>query len=210
MRRLLFFVSWHNEVLDFFIAAVTLAGLLRAQASALHHFFRKIWSTSLFLQKKMRCLIISSEKCVAPHYFFRKKWGASLFLKKKIIMLCWRSTEALRLVTSLILLLMLFLKWKKLSATLFLQKQMKCLIFSSEKMRCLFISLEKHVVRRCLFRKKMRCLLISSEKKQVPHYLFKNKSAFLSEEIRRCLIFFWRNNKALDLFLKKEWGPLFS
>jgi len=151
----------------------------------------------------MRCLIISSEKCVAPHYFFRKKWGASLFLKKKIIIFCWRSTEALRLVTSLILLLMLFLKWKKLSATLFLQKQMKCLIFSSEQNEVPLYFFRKTCCAALSVQKKMRCLLISAEKKQVPHYLFKNKSAFLSEEIRRCLIFFWRNNKALDLSLEK-------
>jgi hypothetical protein len=30
-------------------------------------------SASLFLQKKMRHLIISSEKNEVPHYFFRKK-----------------------------------------------------------------------------------------------------------------------------------------
>ena len=183
MRRLLFFVSWHNEVLDFFIAAITLAGLLRAQASALHHFFRKIWSTSLFLQKKMRCLIISSEKCVAPHYFFRKKWGASLFLKKKITIFCWRSPEALRLVTSLILLLMLFLKWKKLSATLFLQKQMmKCLIFSSEKNEVPLYFFRKTCCAALSLQKKMRCLLISSEK-------------------NKCLIIYSKTNQLF--FLKK-------
>jgi hypothetical protein len=56
----------------------------------LHYFFRKKWSTSLFLQKKMKHLIISSEKNEAPHYFFRKTnqrlflknyWGASFFQK---------------------------------------------------------------------------------------------------------------------------------
>jgi hypothetical protein len=61
-------------VLDFFIAAITLAGLLRAQASALHHFFRK----------NMKHLIISSEKNEVPHYFFRKTCSTSLFLQKKM------------------------------------------------------------------------------------------------------------------------------
>ena len=118
----------NNDVLDFFTAEITSLGLLRQQAQAPHYFlrcllissemkeaphyfFRKKWGTSLFLQKKMKCLIISSEKNEAsissekneiphhfykkneahhyfkkkaPHYFFRKKWDASLFLQKKM------------------------------------------------------------------------------------------------------------------------------
>ena len=36
-------------------------------------FLQKKWGASLFLQKQMKCLIISPEKNEVPHYFFRKK-----------------------------------------------------------------------------------------------------------------------------------------
>jgi hypothetical protein len=92
--------------LDFFTAEITLAGLLRSQAQAPPYFFRKNEvplplflkeqrCVSLFLQKKMRHLIISSgrnneapevftapiallvgllwSQAQAPKHFFRKK-----------------------------------------------------------------------------------------------------------------------------------------
>jgi hypothetical protein len=47
------------------------------------YFFREKLSAPLFLQKKMKCLIISSEKNEAPHYFFRKK-----------LIFIWRNNDA--------------------------------------------------------------------------------------------------------------------
>ena len=131
-----------------------------------HFFFRKQWSTSLFLQKINTHLIISSEKNQAPQYFFsasllissekyevsqyffRKTWGASAFLQKKIsifseeimrgFIFFWRNNEALGLVTSIIL-LMLFLQWKNQ--------------VPNKKMKHLIIPWEKNKVHHYFFRK---------------------------------------------------------
>jgi hypothetical protein len=63
-----------------FNAEITLPRLLRKQAQTLPYFFKIKQSASLLLQKKMKCLIISSEKNEVPDYFYRK--NAFLFLKK--------------------------------------------------------------------------------------------------------------------------------
>jgi hypothetical protein len=67
---------------------------------------------------------------------------------------------------------------------------MKCLIFSSEKNEVPLYFFRKTCCAALSVQKKNEVPPYFFRKKQAPHYLFKNKSAFLSEEIRRCLIFF--------------------
>ena len=88
MRHLIISSGRNNEAPEVFTAPIALlVGLLWSQAQAPKHFFRKKWSTSLFLHKnwgtslflqiKMKLLIIHSEKNEAPHYFLRTKWSSS-------------------------------------------------------------------------------------------------------------------------------------
>ena len=107
-----------------------------------------------------------------------KKWSASLFLQNffckvivKNFVFFWRNNEALGHVTSIIILLMLFLQRKNPVRHYFFRKMMRHLIISSEKMKCFIIFLEK-----------MKCL------------------AFFSEEIKRHFIVFWRDNEVLHFF----------
>jgi hypothetical protein len=59
---LMLFQQWKNEAPPNFFR----------QNEVPQYFFRKKWGASLFLQKKMKHLIISSEKNEAPHYFLKK------------------------------------------------------------------------------------------------------------------------------------------
>ena len=84
------------------------------------------WYCQRYLcSKKMKCLIISSEflsKVIVKHFVF-----------------FWRNNEALGHVTSIIILLMLFLQWKNPVRHYFFRKMMRHLIISSKKMKCFII-----------------------------------------------------------------------
>ena len=90
---------------------------------------------------------------------------------------------------------------KKSSASLFLQKKIKCLIISSVKKSSASVCFQQIGGVSILLQKKMRRLIISSEKNQ--HFFLKKYwgTCFFSDEIMRHLIFFWRNSEVLDFFI---------
>jgi len=73
-------------------------------------------------------------------------------------------------------------------------------------MRCFIISSEKNEAPHYFFRKKWSTLLFLQKKWSSPLFLQKNKSAFVSKELVRSLIFFKRTHEAFLFFLKKWSG----
>jgi len=55
--------------------------LLKEKCSTASSFLKKKRGSSLFIQKKIGPLIISSEKNEAPHYFFRKKMRLEIMMR---------------------------------------------------------------------------------------------------------------------------------
>ena len=86
------------------------------EKEAPHYFFRKKWSSSLFLQEKNKAPHYLLKTNEAPHYFFRKKWSTSLFLQKK--MKCF-------IISS---------------------EHMRLLMTSEHRMRLLIIFIKKHLI----------------------------------------------------------------
>ena len=86
---------------------------------------------------------------------------------------------------------------KNSSASLFLQKKMKCLLFSPEN----------SWVHRYFYRKKTKHLIISSEKMELLPISSEKKSStklFLQKKM-----FFFRKKRHLIFILKRSWGALF-
>jgi hypothetical protein len=151
-------------------------------------------STSLFLQKKMKCLIISSNKNEVLHYevlhfFLKKYWGTSFFYEGIIRRFCFFSEEIMR---------RLKIFWrKKWGASLFLQKK-----------KFMFFCRTNEVLR--LVTPRNLLMLFLQWKKSSIHYFFRKnsstslflqkKNSIFFERITRPLILFWSNNEAHDFF----------
>ena len=152
---------------------------------------------------------------VPPHDFFRKTWWFfSEWIMRRLI-LCWRNSEVLPLfwwnnkevrglVTSTILLIMLFLQKKNQVPDYFFRKKSSALWFPNKNFSTLSFYRNKWSAPSLLFFQiKIKCLIISSEKNHAPHYCFWKESRASLFFQKKELIFFWRNNEVLDFFLKK-------
>ena len=103
----------NNDALGLVTSIILLMLFLQWKHWVAHCFLRNKRGASLFLQQKMKCLIIPSEKNEGPHYFFRKKMDCLIISLEK--------NEAPPH----------YFFRKKWGESWFLQKKMKCLIISS-------------------------------------------------------------------------------
>ena len=184
-KMLIFFLKkWWGA--RFFLEEMMTPGLPSHKTCASHYFFRKKSSASLFLQKKIECLFITSEKMLIC--FWRNKLACCLFCKPGIISPSEKKTNALLFLQKTIS--MLFLK--KHGDTSFFLKKYWCACFFSEEI--------------------MRCLGVVAGSARCHHFFWNKSSAALFLQNKRN-IFIWRNNEVLSfvssagtvlLFLQKK------
>ncbi len=104
----------------------------------------------------------------------------------------WRKNEALWLVTSGVILLMLFLQWKHPAPHSFFRKyEVRHYFFKKNEVSHYFF--RKKWSASLFLQQKMRCLIITWEKMR----------RLIIPSKKTIWIFFWRNNEALHFFLKK-------
>ena len=84
----------------------------------------------------------------------------------------WRKNEALWLVTSGVILLMLFLQWKHPAPHSFFRKY-EVLHYFFKKNKVSHYFFRKKWSASWFLQQKMRCLIITWEKNEAPHYSFK-------------------------------------
>jgi len=157
-------------------------------------------------QKKIKHLIISSEKNEVPHYFFKKsaffqRHSEALhsFSKEiskrdsKVFYFFWRNSKKNNLANVVATIKNkaphYFFRRNEVPGSFIRKKSSASLVFP-KKMKCLIISSEKNAS--SSFQKSVKCLIISSPK-------IKCLISF-SDKIMRRFILFWRNNEVLDFF----------
>jgi len=182
----------------------------------------KTSSASLFLQKKIKCLNISSYE---KHLFSEEIMRHLIFLFGQIMRHYIFSEEQIRHsifyccnnVGRIILLVISSKKMRSLLLLVISFEKIKCLTMSLKKGWFFFEEIMKHFI---FFLRNNDALWLvsslsliycfSSEKIYEHHYLFR-RHVFFKEVMRHfiflekkseCLIFFWRNHDALNFHLK--------
>ena len=145
-----------------------------------HFFLKKSWST-WFFSVEITLAGLWRSQAQAPHYFFRKKSSTSLFLQKK-----WGASLFLQNKKQC------FCLKKYSGASFFLKKFWGASFFHCRSHTHRIIEVTRPSM--SLFLEiKMRRLIISSEK--IRHLIISSQKKISG--------LFWRNNAALQFFLKK-------
>ena len=137
-------VFWRNNEARWLVSSGTLLMLLLQKK--IKHFIISLeqkWSMSLFLKKKMKWIIISSDKNQAHNY---------LFLQKNIKCVVISSGKMKCLIIS---------SYKKHSTSLFRMQQIKRLIISAEKNQAHHSFFRKNPAHHSFFRKKKHFFLMN-------------------------------------------------